>query len=353
MLYTSLDNKKIKNIKKLYTKKYRDEYNEFIIEGEHLIIEAYKKGLLKELILEEGTDFKLDIKISYVTSNILKHISELTNPPKIIGVCKKLEEKEIGNKIVILDGIQDPGNLGTIIRSSVAFNVDTIVLSKDCVDLYNSKVIRATQGMIFNINIIERDLNSFISALKEKCYKIYGTKVNGGKSLKNVEKSERFAIIMGICKKIEEKEIGNKIVILDGIQDPGNLGTIIRSSVAFNIDTIVLSKDTVDLYNSKVIRATQGMIFNVNIIERDLYKFIPILKEKSYKIYGTKVNGGKSLKNVEKSERFAIIMGNEGNGVKADILDMCSDYIYIDMNSSCESLNVGVATSIILYELDK
>ena len=241
MLYTSIENKKIKNIKKLYNKKYRDEFNEFLIEGEHLVLEAYKKGILKELILEEGTSFKLDIETSYVSSNVLKYISELSNPSKIMGICKKLEKKEIGERIVILDGIQDPGNLGTIIRSCVAFNIDTIVLSKDTVDLYNSKVLRATQGMIFNINIIERDLNIFI----------------------------------------------------------------------------------------------------------------PDLKEKKYKVYGTKVNGGKSLKNVEKCEKFAIIMGNEGSGVKPNILDMCSDYIYIDMNSSCESLNVGVATSIILYELDK
>lgn len=241
MLYTSIENKKIKNIKKLYIKKYRDEFNEFIIEGEHLILEAYKKGILKELILEEGTEFKLDIETSYVSSSVLKYISELSNPSKIMGICKKLEEKDIGNKIVMLDGVQDPGNLGTIIRSCVAFNIDTIILSKTCVDLYNSKVLRATQGMIFNINIIEKDLE----------------------------------------------------------------------------------------------------------------EIIPHLKNKNYKIYGTKVNGGKSLKNVEKSEKFAIIMGNEGSGVKSDILDMCSDYIYIDMNENCESLNVGVATSIILYELDK
>ena len=241
MLYTSLENKKIKNIKKLYTKKYRDEYNEFLIEGEHLVQEAYKKGILKELILEEGTDFKLDVETSYVTSNILKHMSELSNPSKIMGVCKKIEPKEIGEKLVMLDGVQDPGNLGTIIRSSVAFNIDTIILSKTCVDLYNSKVLRATQGMIFNVNIIEEDLE----------------------------------------------------------------------------------------------------------------KIIPELKRKNYKVYGTKVNGGKSLKDIEKTDKFAIIMGNEGNGVTSNILDMCSDYIYIDMNESCESLNVGVATSIILYELDK
>jgi len=241
MLYTSIENKKIKNIKKLYTKKYRDEYNEFLIEGEHLVLEAYKKGILKELILEEGTDFKLDVETSYVTSNILKYISELSNPSKIMGICKKIGPKEAGNKIVMLDSIQDPGNLGTIIRSSVAFNVDTIILNKSCVDLYNSKVLRATQGMIFNINIIEEELK----------------------------------------------------------------------------------------------------------------KIIPELIEKNYKIYGTKVNGGKSLKDIEKTDKFAIIMGNEGRGVKPEILDMCSDYIYIDMNKNCESLNVGIATSIILYELDK
>lgn len=241
MLYTSTSNKKIKNIKKLNSKKYRDEFNEFLIEGEHLILEAYKKGYLKELILLEDTNFNLDIETIYVTKEVLKYISELDNPPKI----------------------------------------------------------------------------------------------------------------MGICKKIERKDIGNKVVMLDDIQDPGNLGTIIRSCVAFNIDTIILSKNSVDVYNSKVLRATQGMIFNINIIEENLIKVIENLKEKDYRIYATKVNGGKSLKSVEKSEKFAIIMGNEGNGVSKEVLDVCSDYIYIDMNSSCESLNVGVATSIILYELDK
>lgn len=241
MLYTSIDNKKIKNIKKLNNKKYRDELGLFLVEGEHLVLEAYKNNLLQELILEENIDFKLDIETSFVTIDVLKYISELDNPSKIIGVCKKKEEGYIGNKILILDEIQDPGNLGTIIRSSVAFNIDTIVLSNNCVDLYNSKVIRATQGMIFNINIIERNLPEFISYLKDD----------------------------------------------------------------------------------------------------------------NFKIYGTKVNGGKSLKYIEKAKKFAIIMGNEGKGVKEDILNMCDEYIYIDMNSNCESLNVGVATSIILYELNK
>lgn len=241
MLYTSVENKKIKNIKKLYSKKYRDDFNQFIVEGEHLIIEAYKNNVLMEIILEEGSYIDLDIPKSYATSNVLKYISGLDTYSKVIGICKKIKSSAIGDKVLMLDDVQDPGNLGTIIRSCVAFNIDTIILGENCVDMYNLKVLRATQGMIFNINIIE-----------------------------------------------------------------GNLLDI-----------------------------------------------IPNLRNNGYKIYGTKVNGGKSIKSVEKSKKFAIIVGNEGNGIKESILDMCSDYIYIDMNRKCESLNVGVAASIILYELDK
>ena len=107
------------------------------------------------------------------------------------------------------------------------------------------------------------------------------------------------------------------------------------------------------MYNEKVLRATQGLIFSINIVRYDLPKEIIALKKQNFKIYATKVNGGKTLKNIEKPAKFAIIMGNEGNGVSNSLLELCDDYLYIPMNGKCESLNVGVATSIILYELDK
>ena len=240
MLYSSKDNKKIKYIKKLNDKKYRDEFNEFIIEGEHLVQEAYKCGLLKEIFLLEG--FSIDINIPYieVTDSIMKYISNLDTPCNILGICKKKNDKLTGNRLLLLDDIQDPGNMGTIIRSCVAFNMDTIVLSKGCVDIYNPKVLRATQGMIFNVNIITEDLYEFIKNIKGE-----------------------------------------------------------------------------------------------------------------YKILGTDVNNGKNLKDIEKVEKFAIIMGNEGKGVKSNLLDLCDEYIHINMNENCESLNVAVATSIILYELNR
>ena len=241
MLYSSVDNNKIKDLKKLQTKKYRDKKGLFLVEGRHLVLEAYKTNCLKELFLEENELLPLDVMTNYMTNNVKNYLSQLDTPTNIIGVCYKKEGTVRGNKIVFLDCIQDPGNLGTIIRSCVAFNVDTLILSKDCVDLYNLKVIRASQGLIFHLNI----------------------------------------------------------VVLDN------------------------------------------------------YEIIPKLKDAGYKIYGTKVTYGKNLKTIEKNDKFVIIMGNEGNGISEISSELCDDFIYIDMNQNCESLNVGVATSIILYELDK
>lgn len=242
MLYSSVNNEKIKNIKKLNTKKYRDETNLYLVEGEHLIKEAYENNSLEELILLENTNLDIDVKTSYVTKNVLNFISNLDTPNGILGICKKKENTLKGNKIVILEDIQDPGNLGTIIRSSVAFNVDTLVLSSNTVDLYNPKVIRATQGMLFKLNII---------------------------------------------------------------------------------------------------------------IENDLENLIKNLKQNNYTIYTTNVKNGNSLKTIEKKDKVAIIMGNEGSGVSDKLNSLADEYLYIDMNKNCESLNVAVATSIILYELDK
>lgn len=93
------------------------------------------------------------------------------------------------------------------------------------------------------------------------------------------------------------------------------------------------------------------MIFKVNIVISNLEKMTLELKNLGFKVMGTKVTGGSELKKLEKPEKFVIIMGNEGNGVKEELLDLCDEYIYIKMNETCESLNVAIATSIILYEL--
>lgn len=157
--------------------------------------------------------------------------------------------------------------------------------------------------------------------------------------------------VIGVCKKNETQEITGNVCLLDNIQDPGNLGTIIRSAVAFHIDTLILSNDTVDVYNDKVIRASEGMIFNLNIIRADLMNIIKELKKKNYQVYGTDVLNGLDLNEIIFPEKTAIIIGNEGRGMKETIKKECDQLIHIKIN--CESLNAGVAASIIFYEVSK
>ena len=161
-MITSNNNEKVKHFVKLRNSKGIKEYGLYIVEGEHLVTEAIKMGIVKELILLEGYEITTTIKTTYVNNQVLKKISLLDSVPKIMAVCRVLEEKEIGNKIIILDNVSDPGNVGTIIRNAVAFGVDTIVFSKDSVSPYNEKVLRATGGMIFNINIIIDDIEVII-----------------------------------------------------------------------------------------------------------------------------------------------------------------------------------------------
>ena len=157
--------------------------------------------------------------------------------------------------------------------------------------------------------------------------------------------------VVAVVKKKETRNINGNVILLDSVQDPGNVGTIIRSAVAFNIDTIVFGNGTVDVYNEKVLRASEGMVNNINIIKKDLVDVILELKVNGYEVIGTKVDGGTDIKNI-KSKKFALLVGNEGNGVSKELLDLCDVFAYIKMNDSCESLNVGVATSIIIHELN-
>lgn len=140
------------------------------------------------------------------------------------------------------------------------------------------------------------------------------------------------------------------IIFLDGLNDPGNLGTIIRTADAFNIDAIVLGEDSVDPYNSKVVRATMGSIFRVPLYNvRDNDDFFDSMKKKDVNIMTTSLNG-KPLEREDFKEGFVIVIGNEANGVRENIIEKSTKQIKIPMPGGAESLNAGVAASIIMYE---
>ena len=155
--------------------------------------------------------------------------------------------------------------------------------------------------------------------------------------------------IVSICKIKEEKEItSNKVLYLDDVSDPGNLGTILRTALAFGFSDVILSKNCCSIYNEKVLQASQGAIFILNIVQD--YSLTK-LKEKGYKIYATEIKGSVSLKNIKKESKIVLVLGNEAHGVSKDVLDQADLRIRIDIEN-IESLNVAIAGAIAMYELN-
>lgn len=242
----TVSSNKIKEISKLHQKKYRDELGLYICEGSKIIEELYNtKAEVKEVFVLNGNktfDFKCPIYT--VDESIMKKISTTDTPCEVLAIVKK-KEQVINNfiklkKIILLDSISDPGNLGTIIRSAAAFNIEGIILFGNCVDLYSTKVIRSAAGNYFKTPIISiKDINE----LKEKF----------------------------------------------------NNHTLI---------TTALSKEN-----------------NISINE------------------------------CKKFEKYIIMFGNEAKGLSSDLIKLSKKNIKIDMAKDVESLNLSVTASIIMYEL--
>ena len=161
--------------------------------------------------------------------------------------------------------------------------------------------------------------------------------------------------IMAVIEKpqSQEKTINyseNVSLLLDNIQDPGNMGTILRTADSLNMKQIIVSKGTADIYNLKVVRSTMGAIFRVRVIEvDDLSKTIKEMKKHKIKVYATDLRTDKSIYSVDYS-KSAIVIGNEANGVSSKVLNEATERIKIPMIGKTESLNAAVATSVILYE---
>lgn len=160
--------------------------------------------------------------------------------------------------------------------------------------------------------------------------------------------------VMCIAKMLENGvKINESYLILDQIKDPGNLGTILRTADWFGLNNIILSNDSVDVYNPKVIQATMGSMFRLNIaIDQNVEEFTKELLEKNYTVIATSLEGQESLPIIN-DKKYAVIIGNESNGVSDQLLKLATDKYKIKNIGKAESLNVAVATGIVLYELNK
>ena len=251
---TSKENALIKHIIKLKEKKYRTEYNEFVIEGAKIVKEAIEENAnIKNIIISED------------------------------AINSELVQKQLGEKLDNQEYILVPNSIFKLLTD-----------------------VENPQGVIA---VIEKN-----------------------------SKNNQIDF---------SKEI---ILILDNIQDPGNLGTIIRTADSVGLKQIIVSKGTVDSYNSKVIRSTMGAFFRVNIIEsNNLIDTVKQIKNNGFKVVTTSLQTDKSIYDIE-LKKTAIIVGNEANGVSKEIIDIADEKVIIPMKGKTESLNVAVATGVLLYE---
>ncbi len=140
------------------------------------------------------------------------------------------------------------------------------------------------------------------------------------------------------------------VMVLDGIQDPGNLGTIIRSADAVGASAVLLGKGTVDLYNAKTIRATMGSMYHIPIVDCDLHTILPLAKLQGVQVVSTQLEQAINYYDADLTRDTWIIVGNEGQGVGADIAQYADQYLNIPMPGKAESLNVAMASTVILFE---
>lgn len=161
--------------------------------------------------------------------------------------------------------------------------------------------------------------------------------------------------LLAVCNFIDEKPLeGRNLIFLDSVQDPGNVGTIIRSSLAFGFKDVALNQDCAYKYSFKTIQSSQGAIFKTNVINGNL-ETLKRLKNEGYKLIATTLSD-KSIAlsnfNFNEFEKYVIILGNEGKGISKEILDLSDIHLKIEI-SGIDSLNVGVAAGVVMYEAFK
>ncbi len=251
---TSKENETIKNIKKLKDKKFRDEAGLYIIEGIKMIEEA-------------------------------------------------IEEKASIKKILICEECLTTGDLEQKILYEIA--------KYDCIYV-NTKVYNVLTDVVAPQGIM--------------------------------------AVVAKPSKDTEIDYSEDIILALDGIQDPGNLGTILRTADSVKLKQIIVTKNTADSYNPKVVRSTMGAILRIKIIEtEDLAKTLKEAKKNKFKIVATSLDTNESIYDISYNKKV-IVIGNEANGVSKEIQELADNRVKIPMLGKTESLNASVATGIMLYE---
>lgn len=250
MVITSKDNEQIKHIRKLKEKKFRDEYNEYVIEGVKLIKEAISEDAKIKTIVacdncikNEEIDPKLMYEIAkykclYVEEKVYYTITDVQKPQGLLAIMdKKSKQQEIDfteDIIIVLDDIQDPGNLGTILRTVDSIGLKQIIVSKKSGDVYNPKVVRATMGAILRVNVIESDnLLETLKQIKKHKYEIVATSLETDNSIYDIDYKKKVIVIgneaNGVSKEV--LELANKKIKIPMLGKTESLNAAVATGI--------------------------------------------------------------------------------------------------------------------------
>lgn len=224
---------------------------------------------------------------------------------------------------------------------------------KDAYSLKNSKGIKENNKFLIegdHLLSMAKDRLIAIFTLKElEEYKDFDQYIVNEEIMKKLSSGKSSARVIGICNiKEDDFNYENTLVYLDNIQDPGNLGTILRTCLGMNIKNILISEDSVSKYNQKTIQASQGALFYMNTKISNKEELIK-LKNEGYSIVSTTLNKDSIyLNELKKKDKIIFIFGNEGNGIKQELIDISNEKIIIPINN-IDSYNVSIALSIVLY----
>lgn len=190
----SRQNDKIKDVVKLFQLSEKKKQQKFIVEGYHLLELALKAKVVLEVYSLKELDIDNSITQYIVTPEILDKISQVKTSQGVVAICQMLPSKDITSpKVLYLDDVADPGNVGTLLRTALAFSFKDVIVTKNTCNVYNEKVIQASQGAIFSLNIINDE--NIINNLKD--YSIIATEIKGSVNINEIEPLNKFVLILG------------------------------------------------------------------------------------------------------------------------------------------------------------
>ena len=331
MLIASKDNQTIKEIKKLKESKYRKE--KFIVEGFKMLQEAVNEGADIEIVVVKTGNKELLENVNKLFGRLSQ--SYETGNELIGGLSQNHEAKN--------EPMKNQERKNELLAYKYVKRLPRIIEVTENVFMQLTDV-KTPQGVLA---VISKNVEDKVSNFEN---------VNGNENEnENENENKNDALKDGVnSRKIDCLNKINTgadyILAVDGVQDPGNLGTIIRTADSANLKQILVSKDTVDAYSPKVIRSTMGSIYRVKIVEcENLADVLNELKKHKFQIVSTSLDTENSIYDIDYRKKVVVI-GNEGNGVSKEIQDLSDYKVKIPMLGKTESLNASVATGIMIYE---